>query len=112
MSKTTSEIKEMINECDTTRSGFIEFAQFVSVLSAKLRDTDSEEVLRDAFQSWDLEKSGFIKSDELKHALTTHGTPFSEREWKSMCAEIGARDTGMFDYEAFIGILTNKAKEE
>ena len=110
MNKSQAEIKDMINECDSTRSGYIEFAQFVSVLSAKLRDSDSEETLRDAFQSWDSEKTGYVKVDELKYALTNHGTPFSDKEWKSMLTEIGARDTGMFDYEAFIGVLTNKPK--
>jgi calmodulin len=111
MNKTMAEIKDMINECDTTRSGYIEFSQFVSILSAKLRDTDSEEMLRDAFQSWDTEKSGFVKAEDLKHALTTHGSPFTDKEWKSMLSEIQARESGMFDYEAFIAVLMNKPKK-
>jgi calmodulin len=108
--KTAGEIRDMIDECDPTRSGYIEFTTFLTVLSGKLRDADREEVIRDAFLSFDTEKKGYIPANELKKALTTWGTkPLTNEEWSLMLKEVGGKEGGPFEYDKLLASLYGKS---
>jgi Ca2+-binding EF-hand superfamily protein len=100
----------MIDECDPTRSGYIEFTTFLTVLSGKLRDADREEVIRDAFLSFDTDKKGYIPASDLKKALTTWGTkPLTNEEWALMLKEVGGKEGGPFEYEKLMASLYGKS---
>ena len=64
---TEAEIQSMINEVDTDRNGSLEFPEFLTMMAAKMKDTDTEEEIRDAFKVFDKDGSGLIDAAELKH---------------------------------------------
>lgn len=55
---TEAELQEMINEIDQSRSGAITFSDFLSLMVRKMRETDTEEELIEAFQVFDREGNG------------------------------------------------------
>uniref|UniRef100_A0A8C1WHA9 Calmodulin n=1 Tax=Cyprinus carpio TaxID=7962 RepID=A0A8C1WHA9_CYPCA len=66
---TEAELQDMINEVDADGNGTIDFPEFLTMMARKMKDTDSEEEIREAFRVFDkvseekrafsLETSGF-----------------------------------------------------
>ncbi|XP_030217708.1 calmodulin-alpha-like [Gadus morhua] len=51
-----TELQDMINEVDADGNGTIDFPEFLTMMARKMKDTDSEEEIREAFRVFD--KSG------------------------------------------------------
>uniref|UniRef100_A0A8D0EI66 EF-hand domain-containing protein n=1 Tax=Strix occidentalis caurina TaxID=311401 RepID=A0A8D0EI66_STROC len=47
---TEAELQDMVGEVDADGSGTIDFPEFLSLMARKMRDTDSEEEIREAFR--------------------------------------------------------------
>ena len=50
----------MINEVDADGNGTIDFPEFLSLMARKMKDTDTEEELIEAFKVFDRDGNGFI----------------------------------------------------
>ena len=57
----------MINEVDADGNGTIDFPEFLSLMARKMKDTDTEEELIEAFKVFDRDGNGFISAAELRH---------------------------------------------
>merc|ERR1719236_202234 len=77
----------MINEVDNDGSGTIDFAEFLSLMSKKMKDADSEEELMEAFKVFDKDGNGFISAAELRHVMTNLGEKLTEEEVEEMIKE-------------------------
>ncbi|CAL8267155.1 unnamed protein product [Boreogadus saida] len=55
---TEAELQDMINEVDTDGNGTIDFPEFLTMMARKMKDTDSEEEIREAFRVFDKSGSG------------------------------------------------------
>uniref|UniRef100_A0A8B9N885 EF-hand domain-containing protein n=1 Tax=Accipiter nisus TaxID=211598 RepID=A0A8B9N885_9AVES len=53
---TEAELQDMVGEVDADGSGTIDFPEFLSLMARKMRDTDSEEEIREAFPSMESPK--------------------------------------------------------
>ena len=54
-------------------NGEIDFEEFLSMMAKKMKETDSEEEIREAFRVFDKDGDGFLTMKELKHVRTkTH----------------------------------------
>lgn len=42
--------------------------EFLTMMARKMKDTDSEEEIREAFKVFDRDNNGFISAAELRHA--------------------------------------------
>lgn len=62
---TEAELKDMISEVDADKNGTIDFPEFLSLMARKMKDSDSEEELREAFKVFDKDGNGFISSAEV-----------------------------------------------
>ena len=47
---TEAELQDMINEVDADGNGTIDFPEFLNLMARKMKDTDSEEELKEAFR--------------------------------------------------------------
>ena len=47
---TEAELQDMINEVDADGNGTIDFPEFLTMMARKMKDTDSEEEIREAFR--------------------------------------------------------------
>jgi Ca2+-binding EF-hand superfamily protein len=50
---TEAELQDMINEVDQDSSGSIDFPEFLTLMSRKMHDTDTEEEIKEAFRVFD-----------------------------------------------------------
>ena len=64
---TEAELQDMINEVDTEANGTIDFPEFLTLMARKMKDTESEEEIREAFKVFDKDGNGFISAAELRH---------------------------------------------
>merc|ERR1711979_117916 len=57
-----AELQDMINEVDADGSGTIDFPEFLTMMARKMKDTDTEEELIEAFKVFDRDGNGFISA--------------------------------------------------
>uniref|UniRef100_A0A8C0HJ80 Calmodulin 1 n=1 Tax=Buteo japonicus TaxID=224669 RepID=A0A8C0HJ80_9AVES len=55
---TEAELQDMINEVDADGNGTIDFPEFLTMMARKMKDTDSEEEIREAFRKADFFLAG------------------------------------------------------
>ena len=63
------EFQDMINEVDTDGNGTIDFPEFLNIMERKMKDTNSEEELKEAFYVFDKDQNDFISTAELHHVM-------------------------------------------
>ena len=59
----------MINEVDVDGNGTVEFAEFVILMTNKVKEMAKQEEIEEAFNVLDKEKDGFISAKELKYFM-------------------------------------------
>ena len=72
---TEAEFNDMINEVDADGNGSIDFPEFL-MMARKMRDTNSEEEIKEAFKVFDKDGNGFISAAEPRHVTTNLGVSF------------------------------------
>ena len=60
------------------------------MMARKMKDTDSEEEIREAFRVFDKDGNGFISAAELRHVMTNIGEKLSDEEVDEMIREAQA----------------------
>ncbi|XP_034864010.1 calmodulin-like [Mirounga leonina] len=86
---TEAELQDMINEVDADGNGTVDFPQFLTMMARKMKDTDSEEEIREAFHVFDKEGTGFISAAEFCHGITNLGEKLTDEEVDEMIREAG-----------------------
>ena len=76
----------MINEIDCDGNGTIDFPEFLTLFARKMKDTDSEEEILEAFKVFDKDGNGLISIEELKHVMTNLGEKLTDNEIEEMIA--------------------------
>merc|ERR1712222_232143 len=57
-----SELQDMINEVDADNNGTIDFPEFLTMMARKMKDTDSEEEIREAFNTLALYSQACVRT--------------------------------------------------
>lgn len=117
-----SELQDMINEVDSDNNGTIDFPgtwyitkrlavssvltvllhiEFLTMMARKMKDTDSEEEIREAFKVFDRDNNGFISAAELRHVMTSIGEKLTDDEVDEMIREADQDGDGRIDCTAF-----------
>jgi calmodulin len=79
------------------------------MMARKLRDTDSEEEIRDAFRVFDKDGNGFISASELRNVMTKLGEKLTDEEVDEMIREADGDGDGHVNYEGMILSLSKKS---
>ena len=98
----------MINEVDVDGNGTIDFPEFLSLMARKMKDTDTEEELIDAFKVFDRDGNGLISAAELRHVMTNLGEKLSDEEVDEMIREADIDGDGHINYEEFVKMMMTK----
>ena len=77
----------MANTNDADGNGTIDFPEFLSLMARKMKDTDTEEELIEAFKVFDRDGNGFISAAELRHVMTNLGEKLTDEEVDEMIRE-------------------------
>lgn len=70
-----------------------------------MKDTDSEEELREAFRVFDKDGNGFISAAELRHVMTNLGEKLTDEEVDEMIREADIDGDGQVNYEGISGTV-------
>ena len=74
------------------------YAQFEKACKENIDETDTVDVLVNAFKFFDKDNYGKITTEEIKEALTTVGDVLNEREIEALIKEADPDNTGSIDY--------------
>nr|BBB18809.1 calcium indicator protein GeNL(Ca2+)-19u [synthetic construct] len=105
---TEAELQDMINEVDADGNGTIYFPDFLTMMARKMKDTDSEEEIREAFRVWDKDGNGYISAADLRHVMTNLGEKLTDEEVDEMIREADIDGEGQVNYEEFVQMMTAK----
>lgn len=88
-----------------TGNGTIDFPEFLTMMARKMKDTDSEEEIREAFRVFDKDGNGFISAAELRHVMTNLGEKLTDEEVDEMIREADIDGDGQVNYEGGFKVL-------
>jgi calmodulin len=80
-------LQDIINEVDPNGDGTVDFPAFLTIMARKMKDTDTEEDIIEAFRVFDKDGSGVISAAELRHVMTNLGEKLTVRRALSFCRE-------------------------
>jgi len=105
---TEAELQDMINEVDADGNGTIDFPEFLSLMARKMKDTDTEEELVEAFKVFYRDGNGLISAAELRHVITNLGEKLTDEEVDEMIREADVDGDGHINYEEFVRMMMAK----
>ena len=98
----------VIWQIDADGSGTIDFPEFLTMMARKMKDTDSEEEILEAFKVFDKDGNGFISAAELRHIMTNLGEKLTDEEVDEMIREADIDGDGQINYEEFVKMMMSK----
>ena len=69
------------------------------MMARKMKETDSDEELREAFRVFDKDGNGFISAAELRHVMTNLGEKLTDEEVDELIREADIDGDGQINYE-------------
>jgi len=95
-------------QIDADGNGTIDFPEFLTMMARKMKDTDSEEEILEAFKVFDKDGNGFISAAELRHIMTNLGEKLTDEEVDEMIREADIDGDGQINYEEFVKMMMSK----
>ena len=105
---TEAELTDMINDIDADGNGTIDFPEFLSLMGRKMRDSDTEEELIEAFKVFDKDGTGLIKPAGLKLVMASLGDKLTDEEIEDVMKEADIDGDGCINYEEFLRMMMAK----
>ena len=105
MNPSNKDIEEYVEKYQTEDKK-IPDTQFIAIMSEQMKNTLTEEHLRNAFKVFDKNGDGVIDMKELKIALTTMGEKLTDEEVEELFQNVDTDHDGTISYEEFIKMVT------
>ncbi|XP_053313123.1 myosin regulatory light chain 10 [Spea bombifrons] len=104
----SEELDDMVKEAP----GPINFTVFLTMFGEKLKGTDPEETILNAFKIFDPDGKGHIKADYIREMLTTQADRFSQEEISQMFNAFRPDVAGNLDYKNLCYIITHGEEKD
>ncbi|KYO32013.1 myosin regulatory light chain 10 isoform X1 [Alligator mississippiensis] len=102
------ELEDMVKEAP----GPINFTVFLTMFGEKLKGTDPEETILNAFKIFDPDGKGHIKADYIKEMLMTQADRFSKEEVGQMFSAFPPDVSGNLDYKNLCYVITHGEEKD
>merc|ERR1711931_169371 len=99
------QLQECIEEVDGDGSGFVDFDEFLVLMTKKTKEAEEEKEVREAFRILDKEGKGTIDANVLKEILLALDETMTEADVDEMVDEIDEDGSGAVDYEEFKAVM-------
>ena len=101
------ELEDMIRAVDLNGDGEIDFEEFISLMRLRMdeRQRDPEEDLRDAFNMFDSDRSGFIDRDEVRALMKKLAQALTEEEIDAIMEEVDTDGDGEISFQEFRAMM-------
>ncbi len=96
---THQELLDMIHDVDINNDGYIDFPEFLVLMSRAAPKQNDDDEIRAAFNVFDMDGSGTISKDELRYVLRGLGENLSEKDLDEM---FNQADLGKYFQKAII----------
>ena len=90
---------------DTDGNGTVEFNEFLSMMSRKMKDSDKNNEIYQAFQVFDKNGDGLISKKELNHIMKSLGDNLSEDEIEEMIQQADIDGDGEICFSEFVQFI-------
>jgi calmodulin len=104
---TEDEVSKSIEAMKKNKNSTISFDEF-AVLMMNKEIEDMEDKVLEAFQVFDVNGSGFVSAEELRHVLTSVGDKLSEVEAGEMIRKAKVGADGLINYKDFFHSMKSK----
>ncbi|KAM3935555.1 myosin regulatory light chain 10 [Leptodactylus fuscus] len=104
----SEELDDMVKEAP----GPINFTVFLTMFGEKLKGTDPEETILNAFKIFDPDGKGHIKADYIREMLTTQADRFSQEEISQMFNAFPPDVAGNLDYKNLCYVITHGEEKD
>jgi len=94
----------MINEVDVDGNGTVEFAEFVILMTNKVKELNKDEEIKEAFDVLDKEKDQYITAGELKYFMRKVAHIKLSSEEADAMIEFAGKD-GKVSFEDFLRVV-------
>ena len=101
------EVEAMIKEVDSDGDGQIDFEEFKNMMQADAEndEAENEQFLKEAFDFFDKDASGYIDKSELKATIEHMGQKVSAEELEKMMKEADTDGDGQISFEEFKAMM-------
>ena len=99
-----NELSDMINEVDVDGNGTVEFAEFVILMTNKVKELSKDEEIKEAFDVLDKEKDLVITAKELKYFMRKVAHIKLSSEEADAMIEFAGKD-GKVTFEQFLNVV-------
>ena len=89
----------------------ITYDMFLSIMTARLAVTLSENDLKAAFKLFDRDGSGSLDADEFRYVLQNLGDQFADEEIEEMVRLADSDESGTIEEEEFLAVMRHKASK-
>ncbi|PHU18926.1 Calmodulin-like protein 11 [Capsicum chinense] len=103
---TEEELYNMISEVDNDHdNGIMEFNEFLNLISKKMKETDTDEELKEVFKVFDKDQNGYISATDLRHVMINLGEKLTDEEAEMMIKEADLDGDGQVNFDEFVKMM-------
>merc|ERR1712072_633465 len=111
MDVSAEELKKMVADVDKDGNGTIEFAEFLSMMTAKMSNTATDEEIAKCFKLFDHDATGSITLRNLFHARSVLGMDdVSDAQLENMLHQADRSGKGSISLADFVRLMRKKGK--
>lgn len=89
----------------------LDFSDFLCVMSRRVRDSDLDEEMIQAFKVFDVNGDGLISHIELLAKMRSHGEELTAEEAAEMVREADLDGDGMINFDEFVKMMTGAGQK-